>query len=212
MKKLDKYETERQIIHIIFGFVIVILLYFNFLDAFSLAIITLIGFVLFYLAKKYRLIVIYEILQRLERKEDLEKFPGKGPLFYLIGATIVVALFENDIAMASIIILALGDSIPYLVGNQFKLIRSPFNDNKYLEGSFAGWFAAFVCAALVLWIAGVNMSIGFIVLQAFFASLIAMIAEGIDIKIKLNKIDDNIIIPVVASCVIWVIRFLGRLV
>jgi len=212
MKKLDKYETERQIIHILFGLVIVFLLYFDFLNPFSLTVITIIAFILFYVAKKYRLIVIYEILQRLERKEDLEKFPGRGPLFYLVGATIVVALFENDIAMASIIILALGDSIPYLVGNQFKLIRSPFNDSKYLEGSFAGWLAAFIGAFFVLWISGINMSIGFILLQAFFASLIAMIAEGIDIKIKLNKIDDNIIIPVVASCVMWVIRFLARLV
>jgi len=211
MKKLDKYETERQIIHIIFGLVIVLLLYFDFLNAYSLAIITIVAFVLFYLAKKYRLIVIYEILKRFERKEDLKKFPGKGPLFYLIGATIVVTLFENDIAMASIVILALGDSIPYLVGDKFKKIRSPFNDKKFLEGSFAGWLAAFVGATLVLLLRR-SGSFGFIVLQTFFASLIAMIAEGIDIKIKLNKIDDNIIIPIVASCVFWLIRFLSTLV
>ena len=113
--------------------------------------------------------------------------------------------------MAAIVILALGDSIPYLVGSKFKMFRSPFNDNKYLEGSFAGWLAAFIGATLVLLIRQ-SGSFGFIVLQAGFASLIAMIAEGIDIQIKLNKIDDNIIIPIVASCVFLVIRFLSTLV
>lgn len=211
MKKLDKHETERQIIHIIFGLVIVFLLYFDFFNAYSLAIVTLIAFVLFYLSKKHKLIVVYEILGRLERKEDLEKFPGKGPLFYLIGATIVTAFFEKDIAMASITILALGDSIPYMVGNKFKKIRSPFNEKKFLEGSFAGWLAAFIGAALMLFFS-LSGSISFIILQAFFASAFAMLAEAIDIRVKLNKIDDNIIIPIVASCVIWFIRFLSTLV
>ena len=209
MKKLDKFETERQIIHIIFGLVIVLLLFFDFLNAYSLAVLTVIAFIIFFLAKKYKLIVVYDILERLERKEDLKKSPGKGPLFYLLGATIVTLIFEKDIAMASIVILALGDSIPYLVGNQYKLIQSPFNDKKYLEGSFAGFMAAFLGVTILLWVADMRIS-GFMILQAFFASLIAMIAEGIDIKIKLNKIDDNIIIPIVASCVIWVIRLISR--
>ena len=68
---------------------------------------------------------------------------------------------------------------------------APFNDKKYLEGSFAGWLAAFIGATVVLLIRQ-SGSFGFIVLQTGFASLIAMIAEGIDIKIGLNKIDDNI--------------------
>lgn len=201
MKKLDKHKTERQIIHIIFGLVIVLLLYFDFLNAYSLAIITIIAFVLFYLAKKYKLIVIYQILERFERKEDLKTFPGKGSMFYLIGALVVVALFEKDIAMASIMILALGDSIPYIVGSYFRKIKSPFSEKKFLEGSLAGFLAAFIGAAFFVGI-----------LEAFFASLAAMIAEAIDIKIKLKKIDDNIIIPVVASCVVWVIRFLKNFV
>ena len=133
-------------------------------------------------------------------------------MFYLIGTLVVAAFFDKDIAMASIVILALGDSIPYLVGNKFQLFRSPFNEKKYLEGSFAGFLGACIGATFVLWISGINMSFGFIVVQAFFASLFAMIAEAIDIRIRLNKIDDNIIIPIVAACVIWGIRFLVSLV
>jgi len=209
---IERKETERQIVHIIFGLVIVLLLYFDFLNAYSLAIVTIIAFVLFYLARKYKIFIFYNILERLERKEDLINFPGKGPLFYLIGSFFVVAFFEKDIAMASIIILALGDSIPYIVGAKFRKIKSPFNDKKYLEGSFAGFLAAFVGASLILWVADADASIGFIVLQAFFASLVAMIAEGIDIKIKLKKIDDNLIVPIVAAITIWVLRFLGKMV
>lgn len=44
--------------------------------------------------------------------------------------------------------------------------------------------------------------------EAFFASLIAMIVETVEIKISAEQVDDNLIIPVVAGAVVWAIRLL----
>ena len=42
--------------------------------------------------------------------------------------------------------------------------------------------------------------------EAFMASISAMFIEGFEIKIFNKRIDDNLIIPVVAGAVIWMIR------
>jgi len=44
--------------------------------------------------------------------------------------------------------------------------------------------------------------------EAALAALVAMMVEGIDVKIGINKIDDNIIIPPVAGLVVWILRSL----
>jgi len=45
----------------------------------------IIGIFLSYLSKKTRIPVVYDLLEKFERKEEIEKFPGKGIIFYLTG-------------------------------------------------------------------------------------------------------------------------------
>ena len=66
-----------------------------------------------------------------------------------------------------------------------------------LEGTIAGFVAGFIGAFVIL-----NNPF-----EAFFASLTAMIAEAIEIKIKTEEVDDNLIIPLVAGSAIWIIRY-----
>ena len=115
---------------------------------------------------------------------------------YLIGALLAVILFEKDIALAAIIILALGDSFSRLIG-PFGKIKHPFNNTKFLEGVIAGIIAAFLGAILF-----VKPS------EAIIASFFAMMLEGVNLRLGKFKIDDNITIPLIAGGVIWLIRFL----
>jgi len=65
------------------------------------------------LSRKYKIPVINWLLQNFERKEYIKKFPGKGFIFYLIGALLVLAFFPMDIAMPAILVLAFADSVMY---------------------------------------------------------------------------------------------------
>ena len=108
----------------------------------------------------------------------------------------MLVLFEKDIAMAAIIILALGDSFSRLIG-PFGKIKHPFNDKKFLEGVIAGMVAAALGAMLLVK-----------PLEAIAASFFAMLLEGVNLRLFKFKIDDNITIPLIAGFVIWLIRFL----
>ena len=106
----------------------------------------------------------------------------------------MVLFFPKDIAMASIIILAFGDSVSRIVG-PYGYLKHPFHDAKFLEGVIAGAAAAFLGALLFIsW------------LPALAASIISMLIEGIDLKVKVFKIDDNLLIPIVAAITIFLIE------
>ena len=115
-------------------------------------------------------------------------------IFYLLGSFFAIVLFPRDIAAASIMILALGDSFSRLVG-PFGRILHPFDDTKFVEGLVAGAIAGFVGASVFVK-----------PMEAIIASTISMFIEGFDLKIKGFKIDDNLIIPLVAGAVIWAMR------
>lgn len=184
---LTKLEVKRQLIHIFFGIVIVLLLNLNLINATILFIIFIIGLILSLLSRKFRIPIIYKLLQIFDRKNDIEKFPGKGAVFYFLGSFLVVFIFPKDIAMASIMILALGDSVSRLVG-PYGYLKHPFHNKKFFEGFIAGAIAGFLGALFfVPW------------LLALTGSLASMLIEGIDLRIKGFKIDDNLLIPVIAA-------------
>ena len=192
---IKKFELNRQIFHLALGIGIVIMLMYGIItkEAILLAIIT--GFILSVLSRRLKIPIINQLLQKFERKKDIKNFPGKGIIFYLAGVYISLFLFPTEIAMASILVLALGDSVSHIYGLHFGKINHPLSKTKFLEGTIAGFAAGFAGALICLpWH------------EAFFASLAAMIAEAIEIKIGAEQVDDNLIMPIVAGAVVWVVR------
>lgn len=186
---LIRLEVKRQLLHIFLGAILVFLLNFDLINATIIFIIFIIGLVLSLLSRKFRIPLIYRLLQIFDRKKDIEQFPAKGAVFYLFGVFLVVLIFPKDIAMASIMILALGDSVSRLVG-QYGYLKHPFHSEKFFEGLVAGVIAGFLGALFfVPW------------LLALIGSIVSMLIEGIDLRIKGFKIDDNLLIPIVAAVV-----------
>ena len=194
---LTRLELRRQLLHIFLGLILVFLLNFNLINATILFIIFIIGLAFSLLSRKFHIPIIYNLLNIFDRKEDLEKFPAKGAVFYLFGAFLVVFIFPKDIAMASIMILALGDSISRLVG-PYGYLKHPFHTEKFFEGFIAGTITGFLGALFfVPW------------LLAVIGSFISMLIEGIDLRIKGFKIDDNLLIPIVAAVVMESVKILA---
>jgi dolichol kinase len=197
MKRKIKPETKRRIFHVCSGLAAVALIYFDLLNYLYLIGILVVGGIMSILSLRYDVPVFHWLLKHLDRPEDRKVFPGKGSLYYIFGVLIALVFFEKDIAMASIIIMALGDSIAPLVGQYYGRIQHPLSDKKFLEGTIAGGIAAFLGALIFV-----------SPIEALFASIVAMIAEGINIKFSGIEVNDNITMPVAAGLTIMLLRFI----
>ena len=163
-KSVSTFELNRQFFHLFLGLTIVVLLLYGIIDKKAILSIIIVGFILSYLSSIMKLPIIHKLLLKFERKEDLSKFPGKGVIFYFIGCYLALMLFSKDIAMASIMVLALGDSISHIFGVHYGKTKTFLSKTKFLEGTIAGLMAGFIGALVFLpW------------KEAFFASLAAMI-------------------------------------
>ncbi|MBI2107604.1 hypothetical protein HYT54_00600 [Candidatus Woesearchaeota archaeon] len=193
--KLNSLETRRQVFHLFFGISIAALFHYNILN--SIIIIIFIGLALSFIGRKIHLPVWSWLLSKLEREKDMKRFPGKGAIFYLIGCFIAISLFPKDIATASILILAFGDSVSHLSGLHYGSVRNPLNKKKFLEGALFGFVSALIPSLMLLRPA-----------EAFAGSLAAMAIEAIEIKLGADMIDDNLTIPVGAGIAIYAVRIL----
>jgi len=190
--KLNKQEVERQLFHLGLGVVIVLLFYFNFLTVLELFIILVVGGILAALASKWKVPGINWFLNKFEREKA--RFPGEGATFYVLGCFLVLGLFPRDIAFASIMILAVGDSFATLIGAS---IGKRKIKNKTLEGSLSGFITGFFVALIF-----VNVS------MAFLGTLVAMIFEAFEIKLFKKTVDDNLFIPVIAAIIMYGVTML----
>lgn len=193
---LTKQELLRQILHLIIGVVVVILLYYDVLSALSLFLLVIIGILASFISKRKSLPIFSFFLKHLEREEQQKTFPGRGLIFFFIGVLLVIQLFPRDIAFASIMVLAFGDSISHIVGERFGQIKNIFNgkSKKLFEGTIAGALVGFLAAAIFV-------PLG----QAFLGSFAAMIAEVIEIDFNQKPVDDNVVVPLVAGTVMYLI-------
>lgn len=194
-----KMEIRRQLFHVTVGIAIVALVYFDVLNEWGLLAILAAGSVLILLSRKYRVPIIYWFLERFERPEVMEIFPGKGSFFFFLGAFIVVLIFDKSIAMASIMVCAVGDSLSHLVGKSVGKVKHPFSNTKFIEGHIVGAIIGALGAMLFV-----------SPLTALVAASIAMFVEGIDIEFRMSWIlDDNLIVPLTAGIVMFLFGFIG---
>jgi len=172
--------------------------YFNYLfflppAARPFLIVLLMGIVLIVLSLKFEIPLIHWFLIHFERKEDYEVFPGKGAFFSVLGMFIVITLFSSQIAKASIMVLALGDSISYFVGIKFGKINHPLSKEKLIEGNITGGVVGAIGAAIFVPFP-----------YALISSLSAMILEGVYLGPKLSKVaDDNVTVPFITAIILY---------
>jgi dolichol kinase len=191
----DKFELRRQAAHLFIGLAIVFLLKLQLLNTQALFFITALGGILVLLARKIRIPIIHDLLEYFERPHHIARFPGRGSFFLVLGAALSTLIFEKQIAMAAIMIMAVGDSVTNIIGKHFGKIKNPFNRRKNIEGTLWGIATATMGALLFVPF-----------LPAFWGSVIAMIVESLDLGWKRRNIefDDNTLIPLIAGAVMTI--------
>lgn len=185
-------EVKRQTMHMMWGSLIILLLYLRFINIYAILIIILAGLLTSYVAMRQSFPLLKWFLKNFDRKE---RIPGWGAITLFIGILISILLFSNpitvtsSISLACISILAFGDSASTFFGRRFGKHKNPLNRKKTLEGSIAGMIFAFLGAIIFIdWY------------FALAASIIAMIFEAIEGRYL--KISDNITVPLSAGVTI----------
>ena len=186
---MHKLEIRRQIIHLLYGPLLVFLHYNQIINTGLLLGMIVGGAVASYLIKREKLSLLAKVLSLFERDHHMKNFPGRGILFFTIGAYLCLLLFEQSLAYAGILILSAGDAITNIIGRHFGKVKTKINPNKYIEGTIVGIL--------------VSIPIAYYFVPSLFAAIstacVAMILEMPHIKILGLEIDDNLLIPVGAS-------------
>lgn len=193
---IKSLEIRRQLFHLFLGAGIVLLYYFNLIDPLMVFVAVVLGGFICLLCKRIKVPIFDFFLRNFEREEQRKIFPGRGTLFFFVGVLLVMKLFEKDIALAAIMVLALGDSVSHLVGESLGKTKNVFNgkSKKLLEGTIAGVLGGFLGAIFFVPFP-----------EAFLGSLGAMIAEVLEFEMNGKSIDDNLIVPLVAGTVMFLV-------
>lgn len=187
-------EVRRQLVHLAIGITIAALVYYNFLNIWLFLAAFVLGCGLSLILKYKKIPLISAAQKYFDRPHDIKRFPGKGLIYMVAGSALVYGVFGREIAVASILILAFGDSLTHIAGKYFGSIRSPFDNTKYVEGTVVSFF---ITAVVIMKFASFN--------QVVFGTLIAMFVEMVPVKIWKWRIDDNLIIPVLAGAAMAIV-------
>lgn len=126
---------------------------------------------------------LYDVLTR-----EYEQDNPAAYALYLISMAAVVVVFEPDIALPAMLMLALGDPISGMVSdNTLQRVKPP----KVLGTMF---LVSTVIAIPFLPIAA-----------ALVAALGATLADGVTLEIRTYIIDDNLTIPIYAACLAFLV-------
>lgn len=119
------------------------------------------------------------------RKDEADRFGGH--IFFVLGAISVIALFNREIAYAAILMATFGDLAAALIGKFYgkrRVFQKLFKNDKSIEGSASEFIIDFIIGMLIVGNPIVSM------VMAFLATLT---------ETAVNKIDDNLIVPVFAG-------------
>lgn len=179
-------ESLRQVVHLVFGLGIAgfVLFFDRDLTLSVLMLALFVGFILSdAVSRGYTIPVVSAVIASLERRDAA---PGRGALFFALGALFCLVFFDKEVAFIGLVVLALLDSVTTLVGVRFG--RTRIYNHKSLEGTLAGLAAT--AAALCLLVAPPI---------ALATAAVTALAELV------SPVDDNLIVPVVACLALTVL-------
>ncbi len=194
-KTVSALELRRQSFHIFIGTTLGLLFFFGFVSSGHLVLLFCVLFIVFLLYRRVYVPLAHDMVDLMERREDIQRFPGRGALFLVLGILFSTILFSRSVAAAAILVLSWGDGVAPLVG-PFGSHAYLFNKKKMWEGILAGIVAGTLATSFFVpfW-------------QAFVAATAAMLVEGLNLRVKGWKVDDNVTVPLISGLLLTFLSF-----
>jgi dolichol kinase len=178
------FEVLRKSVHLVSILIILIYEFFGkeaILWVLMLFLVTVLVLDYFRLEHGMRIPFFYTMY----RKDEADRLGGH--IFFTLGAISSIALFSKEIAYASILMATFGDLAAALIGKFYgkrRVFQKIFKNDKSIEGSASEFVIDFFIGLLIVG----NPIISLV--MAFLATLT---------ETAVNKIDDNLMVPVFAG-------------
>ena len=183
-------EVYRKLVHILSSVIPLTFYYLNNKDLLPLFIICSLILVLFDFLRcnvNYFQFIANLLFKNIIRKMELNSISGAS--YVLIGCALTLSIFNLKIAIISLFILSISDSIAAIIGIRYgktKLL------NKSLEGTFG-----FFCSTAIIITLSTNLSLMNLTLTAIIISFIELFS---------NKfINDNLSIPLSSAIALTIL-------
>ena len=200
-KMVTPLEIRRKIFHVVFGLFCIELFIRNLITPLIVFGVVIVGGIISYLSRSYKIPGVWWFLKKFERPQHLASFPGKGAWFFAVGFFLCILLFKKNIAIASIIVMVLGDSISHIIGTNFGAIKHPFSNTKFIEGHIVGAIVSgFAASAFVPFWIGLIGALG------------GMFMEGVDAIMKIDPVDDNVVVPLSAGIIMTLLNLIASMI
>ncbi len=175
------FEIMRKSVHLISIFIVLIYEFFGkeaVLWVLMLFLVTVLFLDYLRLEKSMKIPFFYTMYR------DQEANRLGGHIYFALGAISAIALFSREIAYAAILMTTFGDMAAALIGKFYgkkRVFKGIFNNNKSIEGSVSEFIVDFLIGFLITGNPAVSL------VMSFFATLT---------ETAVNKIDDNLVIPI----------------
>ena len=189
--KLSANDIFRELIHAS-GFFIPVVTGLVGVPLVAVSIIVVLGF---YATSEYlrtegkRMPIINLITRKAASQNELYQLV-LAPAYFAIGILFTLVLFPAPANSAAIAIFSLGDSAASIFGRYFASTPLPFNKDKSLEGSAAGFFFAFLAGSVFV-----------SPLTALAGAAVAMFIEYLPLPVN-----DNLLIPLTTGLALTLLR------
>ncbi len=133
---------------------------------------------------------------------EAEKTRVNSAIFYIAAALFVYFLFPVEIAVLSVLFLAIGDPVAGIFGVFFG--KTKISEHTSLEGFIACWAACGLIALVMhAYVFATQISIPGLIALSLFSGLAGAFAES-----SFKKIDDNLVMPIVSAFLLLGLSFL----
>jgi len=176
-----KRELQRKVVHV--TSLLIVAGYYILPKAAVLLIMTL--FLILFLEIEFVRIDLklkLPLFHKLYRKKEEDTLSGN--VFFLLGAIIAISVFSKEIAIAAILMTTFGDAAAALFGKRFGRTWIPKLKNRAVEGCMAEFV--------------VDLLIGFFFLGSW-PVIIVMAGTATIVETVVERIDDNLLIPLFAG-------------
>ncbi|MEM0465481.1 MAG: CTP--2,3-di-O-geranylgeranyl-sn-glycero-1-phosphate cytidyltransferase [Candidatus Pacearchaeota archaeon] len=207
-----KWDFKKELFRKIFHFltISILFIYFILVDVFNrkFALLILVLILIFLLKLEYfrieirKKIPILHYIYKFRREKEKNKIGSD--VFFLIGAILVLAIFDFKIAIAAILITIFGDMVAALVGKGLGKRKLKSLKNRTWEGIIAEFIVDFIIVFLIFFWGFWN---DYLILYnlKFWMVVLVMSISATFIETIVYKIDDNFFIPVFSG-------FLGEII
>lgn len=138
-----------------------------------------------------------------EYRRDKEKNHMGAEIYFLLGSIISLAIFDERIAAAGILMVTFGDMAAAVIGSRYGKHWMPFFKNKAWEGFLAELVVNLFIGFLILrvpqngrmWWEASLLPLG----QPMWLVIIVMAVTATVVETAVTKLDDNLLVPVIAG-------------